>query len=131
MSYPKQLELKQDMLRQCFHGLGLEVLPIMGTPKPLGYRNKIEFSFGKYLVKNSDYKESDIKDKKIPPNPPLSKGKEDLLGVQKKFTIAEHWQLGFHKQGEFSKVVDVDQCYLVSEPMHAVYMYIKDQLQQS
>lgn len=47
---------------------------------------------------------------------------------QRKFRIAEHRQLGMHKQGEFSKVVDVDQCYLVSARMHDIYTRLKADL---
>lgn len=33
--------------------------------------------------------------------------------------------LGFHKQWMFSKVVDVQRCYLISEKMHSVFEYLK------
>lgn len=152
MSYERQLELKQDILEGCFTPLRsqidtLEILPIIPSPLQFWYRNKIEFSFGKYLKRYPS-----------PPNPPLSQGtissvkngihlvsttpRASSLGEggeidcqerwQKKgFQIAEHRQLGFHKQGEFSKIVDIDQCYLVSEKMHKIYAYIKQQLQRS
>ena len=51
--------------------------------------------------------------------------------IKEGFEIAEHRQCGFHKQGEFSKIVDIDQCYLVSENMHHVYAYINQSLQKS
>jgi 23S rRNA (uracil1939-C5)-methyltransferase len=37
----------------------------------------------------------------------------------------------FHKQGEFSKVVDIDQCFLVSKKVHAIYKRIKSDLLDS
>ncbi len=38
----------------------------------------------------------------------------------------ENWNLGFHKQWFFSKVVDVQRCYLISEKMHTVFDYLKN-----
>lgn len=115
MSYEKQLELKYTILENCFTPLqqtlpDLIILPVVPSPLQRYYRNKIEFSFGKYLKRNYD-----------------EEHQENLEG----FEIAEHRQLGFHKQGEFSKIIDIDQCYLVSEKMHHVYTYIKEALQKS
>ncbi|NOZ43887.1 MAG: hypothetical protein GXP45_01860 [bacterium] len=33
--------------------------------------------------------------------------------------------MGFHKQGEFSKIVDVDKCGLISDKMNEIFAYIK------
>ncbi len=101
MSYAKQCDLKQTMLEQCFTQLDTNVLPVLPAPQQRGYRNKIEFSFGKYLKKR-------------------------YQSEKEGFEIAEHRQLGFHKQGEFSKVVDVEQCYLISPDLHAVYTHVKE-----
>ena len=111
VSYESQLQLKHEIVSGCFDGVqDLEILPILWSPLVYGYRNKIEFSFGKYL-------------KRKPPAEDGTKSKE--------FAIAEHRQMGFHKQGEFSKVVDIDQRYLVSSPMHEVYVRIKDDIKKS
>ncbi len=40
-------------------------------------------------------------------------------------------QLGFHKQGFYTHVVDVDQCYLISQSLHEVYAHIKTLCQES
>jgi len=109
VSYPKQLQLKQEIVQWCFDE-SLEILPMIGSPLVYGYRNKIEFSFGKYLRRFE---------------------KDDEWNQKDGFRIAEHRQMWFHKQWEFSKVVDIDQCYLVSEPMHALYTKIKSDLQKS
>lgn len=33
---------------------------------------------------------------------------------------------GFHKQGEFSKIVDIDTCSLISDEANALYHHIKE-----
>lgn len=100
MSYTKQLELKANMLEDCFGQLDdIVIQAIVPSPRIWWYRNKIEFSFGKYLVRD----------------------KED----KQQFSLAHHWQMWFHKQGEFSKVIDVDQCFLASSRMHEVFVRMK------
>ncbi|USN54257.1 MAG: hypothetical protein H6765_06880 [Candidatus Peribacteria bacterium] len=107
VSYDKQLTLKHDIVLDCFkqvrhkHG-ELPMLPILAAPQLYQYRNKIEFSFGKYLQKG-----------------------QRGTAQEQEFVVQEHRNLGMHKQGEFSKVVDVDQCFLVSAPMHSVYERVK------
>ena len=138
MSYERQLELKYSILENCFaplkqHVGDVEILPVIASPSPWQYRNKIEFSFGKYLKRYT----SPPSDKKselplvassgVDMDKTFSKEQQREWG----FEIAEHRQCGFHKQGEFSKIVDIDQCYLVSEKMHRVYAYIKQSLQKS
>ncbi len=112
VSYDKQLDLKQSIVKWCFSWIVStpEMLDIIWSPLIFWYRNKIEFSFGKYL-------------KRKPKLEDWTKSKE--------FAIAQHWQMWFHKQGEFSKVVDIDQCYLVSEQMHKVFERIKFDLKKS
>ncbi len=111
VSYEKQLWLKEDIIKNCYAQIPhIEFLPIIGSPLQFGYRNKIEFSFGKYLKREA-------------PDEDGTKSKN--------FAIAEHWQMWFHKQWEFSKVVNVDQCYLVSEHMHSMFDRIKKDLKKS
>ena len=33
--------------------------------------------------------------------------------------------IGFHKQGEFSKIIDIDNCALISDDANAIFQYIK------
>lgn len=42
-----------------------------------------------------------------------------------KYAIDSDFNIGFHKQGEFSKIVDVDSCGLISEKMNQVFSYFK------
>ncbi|HOQ78643.1 MAG TPA: 23S rRNA (uracil(1939)-C(5))-methyltransferase RlmD [Candidatus Absconditabacterales bacterium] len=95
ISYPKQIELKQEIVEDCFRKVKEKpsFLPIVASPKEKGYRNKIEFSFGVYMAARE--------------------------GIESK------WNLGFHKQGEFSKIIDVDSCGLISDKANSVFEYIK------
>jgi len=100
MSYTKQLEVKMDLVKDCVRKLdAITILPIIPSPLQTGYRNKIEFSFGKYISARQD--------------------------------IHTDWNLGFHKQGEFSKIVDVDSCGLITKEANALYEYIKKLCQES
>jgi 23S rRNA (uracil1939-C5)-methyltransferase len=54
INYEKQLEIKQNQLEEAFFHLkkyqeNISFLPIAHTENIFGYRNKIEFSFGKYI----------------------------------------------------------------------------------
>jgi tRNA/tmRNA/rRNA uracil-C5-methylase (TrmA/RlmC/RlmD family) len=56
LSYANQLKLKEDIVNDAFTKLKkklpeLQVLSIIGSPQEKFYRNKIEFSFGKYITK--------------------------------------------------------------------------------
>gem|GEM_PF-359645 len=67
--------------------------PIVPSPLVDGYRNKIEFSFGKH-ISHKDHK-------------------------------SEHFNLGFHKQGEFSKIEDFDGTILISDLLNSIFQEIK------
>lgn len=114
IAYPQQLELKHSIVTDCFAKLlqthpSLTIKPVLWSPKIFGYRNKIEFSFGKYIQQEKKNDDPSLRSE----------------GIQ------EHRLAGFHKQWAFEKVVDVDQCYLISQSMHEVYSYLKDLLQKS
>lgn len=81
-----------------------------------GYRNKIEFSFGVYKQLEEDFRKA----KKS------GRDEAELLaeGMQK-YEIDSTFNLGFHKQGEFSKIVDVDRCGLISEKANQLFEYLK------
>ncbi|HBB04380.1 TPA: hypothetical protein DCZ39_05830 [Patescibacteria group bacterium] len=55
LSYGNQLKLKEDIVNDAFTKIkrklpDLQVLTIIGSPQEKNYRNKIEFSFGKYIT---------------------------------------------------------------------------------
>lgn len=54
IAYDQQLLMKQQIIEDCFKSVvikngKLPLEPILPAPQQFGYRNKIEFSFGKYL----------------------------------------------------------------------------------
>ena len=95
ISYPKQLELKQQIIEDCFRKIEDRpaTLPIVPSPAKKGYRNKIEFSFGVYISAADE--------------------------------VDSRRNLGFHKQGEFSKIIDIDSCGLIPDDTNKVFEYIK------
>lgn len=96
ISYPRQLELKQQIIEDCFRKIENKptILPIVPSPQDRGYRNKIEFSFGVYISQQD--------------------------GVNSRRNL---W---FHKQWEFSKIIDIDSCWLISHKANKVFEYIKN-----
>ena len=97
--YEEQLKIKEQQVKEALQILeqkqaNLPYLPIVASPIIDWYRNKVEFSFGKYL--------------------------------SKKYWIEEHFNLGFHKQWEFSKVQDMEGCPLIDELQNEIYREIKD-----
>jgi len=96
--YEKQLEIKEEQVKEALQIVeqkqaNLPFLPIESSPTIDWYRNKVEFSFGKYL--------------------------------SKKYDVEEHFNLGFHKQWEFSKIQDMEGCPLIDELQNEIYREIK------
>lgn len=158
MSYPRQLELKQELIAESFKKVNAKIqnppashpplqkgvisfLPILGSPLVQGYRNKIEFSFGVYIQQSSEYRQWEREQRVLMENPPL-KGDEGGSnskwtsptppsegGLQKapqKYIIESRKNCGFHKQGEFSKIVDVESCGLISHKANLMFEKIKE-----
>ena len=103
LSYGNQLKLKEDIINDAFTKIkkklpDLQVLSIIGSPEEKKYRNKIEFSFGKYISKNPE-------------------------GVN---VVLSDRSCGFHKQGEFSKIIDIHNCALISDEANEIFQYIKE-----
>jgi 23S rRNA (uracil1939-C5)-methyltransferase len=68
LSYGNQLKLKEDIVNDAFNKLKkklpeLHILSIIGSPEEKHYRNKIEFSFGKYITKGPGSKEQGTRNK--------------------------------------------------------------------
>ena len=99
ISYKNQLKIKQDQIIESFFHIQkyqneIHFLPIESSPQTLGYRNKIEFSFGKY--------------------------------ISLKEWRNEQFNVGFHKQGEFSRVEDYPNCMLIDENSNKIYKKIRE-----
>lgn len=96
--YNEQLKIKEEQVKEALQIVeqkqpNLPYLPIEASPTIDWYRNKVEFSFGKFL--------------------------------SKKYDIEEHFNLGFHKQWEFSKIQDMEGCPLIDELQNEIYREIK------
>jgi 23S rRNA (uracil1939-C5)-methyltransferase len=102
--YDKQLELKYSIVKDSFRHYPheIEIRPVLATPKIRGYRNKIEYSFGKFISGRKEEKE-----------------------------ILSDRSLGFHRQGMFGKIVDIDQCFLVDKDVNDLFNYIKNKLKEA
>lgn len=86
--YEKQLEIKEEQVRDALRPLRsfLEKTvfhPIVASPEIFGYRNKVEFSWGKYISEREG--------------------------------IHDEFRFGFHKQGEFDRIIDCDFCVLADD----------------
>ncbi|MCX6822798.1 MAG: methyltransferase domain-containing protein [candidate division SR1 bacterium] len=108
LSYATQLKLKQDIVADSFKKLKmpeLNILPIVGSPLEKGYRNKIEFSFGKYITNGEQVKNGEAREKQL--------------------NVLSDRSVGFHRQGEFSKIVDITNCGLISDQANEVFARVK------
>jgi len=99
LTYTAQIEVKNKLFLQTLWPLSSKLShtrigEILPAPTERWYRNKIEFSFGKYIVR------------------------------QEHKSYEEHRQVWFHKQGQFSKVINVERCHIVSHPIQKVYTEI-------
>ena len=105
LTYEKQLEYKQQQVEDQLKRIGKIELPeikkIMGADKNTHYRNKMEYTFGnkRFLLKEELHNEN-------------IKGEDDVAG--------------FHAKGVFDKVVDIDECFLQSEPTNAIRNWVKE-----
>lgn len=96
--YEEQLKIKEEQVKDALRNLdklqeNIHYETIEGSPTIDGYRNKVEFSYGKY--------------------------------ISKKYDIEQHFNVGFHKQWEFSKIEDMDGCALIDELQNDIYREIK------
>ena len=134
LSYPRQLDMKTELVHDSFRQASYLIdkvwlQTIIPSPVTYHYRNKIEFSFGKYITKTrNDRKNKGLREWDLPDG---SQGMREWETDDKEFSHRFDRQLGFHKQGFYTHVVDVDQCYLISQSLHEVYAHIKMLCQES
>jgi len=104
LPYPDQLKYKQQQVIDAFKRIGKVevnlVLPIIASEKQKYYRNKLEFTFShnRWLTPAE---------------------------IQSGTSLDEHRALGFHIPGKFDKVLDIDTCYLQSEPSNLIRNFIR------
>ena len=105
LPYEKQLAYKQKQVQDNLQRIGKiplpEMFPIIGADENRFYRNKLEYTFSnrKFLL------EQELKD-------PLISQEENVAG--------------FHAQGIFDKIIDINNCYLQAEPSNALRMAVKN-----
>ena len=118
LSYGNQLKLKEDIVNDAFTKIKrkipeLQILTIIWSPQEKNYRNKIEFSFGKYITREQ-----------------ATGSKEQVTWNLKPETwnniILSNRSVGFHKQGEFSKIIDIDNCALISDEANEIFQHIQN-----
>lgn len=97
--YVEQLKIKQAQVwESLFHVWkiqpNIDIQEIIPSPLVDGYRNKVEFSYWKY--------------------------------ISERYDIAQHFNVWFHKQWEFSKIEDFDGCLLIDQIQNDIFKEIKD-----
>ena len=104
MNYEEQLIYKDKEVNENLSRIGkigsYKKLPIIKSDKRYYYRNKMEFSFSnsRWITEKEIREEEDILDKNA---------------------------LGFHKSGMWSKVIDIDKCYLQTNISNKIRNYTK------
>ena len=104
IQYPDQLEFKQqqilDQLERIGHQKEIKYEPIFGASHHVAYRNKLEFTFTdqRWLT-------------------------HDEINSGKTF---ERNGLGFHKPGQFDKVLDIEKCYLQPDMSNKIRIKVKE-----
>ena len=117
LPYEKQLEYKQQQVYDVLTRIGKiqlpQMPPIIGAPETKFYRNKLEYSFSakKYIADN-EFRQ-------------LKNSGVDMLNINQQ-NVA-----GFYAKGVFDKVVNVETCYLQTEPTNALRNAIADFARQN
>ena len=98
MSYESQLRFKKKQVRDSFERIAKveikEFRPILASPSPFFYRNKLEFTFGtKAWLTKEQIATSEVFDSRV---------------------------LGFHAPGYYDKIIDVESCYLQNTLINAI-----------
>lgn len=105
LSYEKQLAIKHDEVFNNIKRIGgledFETLPILGSEEQYFYRNKMEFSFSnaRWLTQYEISSEENY-------------GNRDALG--------------FHIPGMWSKILDLQECWLQEEPSNSIRLAVRD-----
>jgi len=105
LPYADQLKYKQKQVEDTLTRIGdlqlPEITPIAGSDKTEFYRNKIEFTFSnkRWLTKEEISSDDDIKQSNA---------------------------LGFHVPKMFDKIVDINKCYLQTDPSNQIRDFIRE-----
>lgn len=108
MDYEAQLRHKDQLVHDALQRIGKvevgEYSPIIGADETRYYRNKLEFTFA---------------NKQWLTNEQMEAGESNLRNV-----------LGFHRAGSFDKMVHIDECFLMPEPVNAIRNYMHQLAEQ-
>ncbi|MDR2229851.1 MAG: 23S rRNA (uracil(1939)-C(5))-methyltransferase RlmD [Flavobacteriaceae bacterium] len=110
LSYEKQLAFKEDEVLNNIRRIGgiegFEALPILGSAEQYFYRNKMEFSFSnaRWLT---------------------------LEEVNSTEEIADRNALGFHIPGQWSKILDLKECFLQEDPSNNIRLAVKEYAEEN
>lgn len=104
IDYSQQLKIKQSQVEEAlFHCKkyqeDISFLPIFSMENTFGYRNKIEFSFWKYISHRDE--------------------------------VFEDFNIGFHKRGDFSRVLDFKECPLIDDEQNKIYEKVREYTKNS
>lgn len=110
LDYDSQLAQKQQQVKQSLQHIGgfknVEVLPTLASPDIYYYRNKMEYSFSnlRWLTTTE---------------------------IQSGEVVDRDFALGLHVADYYDKILDIDQCFLLSRRSNLVLQFIKDFARQS
>ena len=104
LNYEAQVRHKQKTVDNAMQRIGKveihEVLPFLKAPETQYYRNKLEFSFSNKRWLTTEELSTDISNK------------QDVLG--------------FHSPGSFDKIVDIQHCWLQSDPSNKIRNTVRE-----
>ena len=142
LPYDKQLFYKAQQVRDNLTRIGHtpipEIDPIVGSEKIYGYRNKLEFTFSQRRWMTGEELETWIASKEAhqkAASAKISSRESHQEAAAVKLAFMETPQagegesvaapsyspaLGFHIPGIFDKVLDINECLLMSEPADAI-----------
>lgn len=110
LPYQMQLQFKQKQVQDNLQRIAKiklpPIQPIIGAVNTKFYRNKIEYTFA-----TEEY---------TPYKPSLHSAEDTLERPD------SNWAAGFHARGFWSKIVDIQKCYLQAEPTNAVRLAVKE-----
>lgn len=120
LPYDRQLHYKAQQVRDNLTRIGHTPIPaidpIAGSEKIYGYRNKLEFTFSERRWMTGEELASWIADKES--------RKADIIGEPGEsapLAAPSHSPaLGFHIPGIYDKVLDINECLLMSEPSDSI-----------
>ncbi len=120
LPYDKQLHYKAQQVRDNLTRIGHTPIPvidpIVGSEKIYGYRNKLEFTFSERRWMTGEELASWIADKES-----RAAGSIEEPGQSAPLAAPSHSPaLGFHIPGIYDKVLDINECLLMSEPSDSI-----------